>query len=82
MLPSLELVRASNLVEDFLPGFEAEVVGVVEAETAAGGFELFVGEAFERGLGCDGHEDGELDEAVGEEEVGGAGFGGLGSGLA
>lgn len=73
----MEFVCAADGVEDSLSGLEAEVVGVVEAETTADVLELLGGDAFERGLRGDGHEERGLDGAMGEREDGGASFGGL-----
>lgn len=47
VIPSLKLVRASYSIKDFLTRLQAEMVGVVEAETASSCLELFGGKAFE-----------------------------------
>jgi hypothetical protein len=60
---------SSHFIKDRLSRFETQMVGIVEAETTAGQLELFIGQTFERGLGCDGHEDGELDKAMWKKEV-------------
>jgi hypothetical protein len=73
----LEFVRAADGIENGLTRLETEVVGVVEAQTAADVLELLRGYTFERGLGCDGHEEGGLDGAMWEGEDGCASFGGL-----
>jgi hypothetical protein len=62
----LEFVSAPDCVEDLLAGFEAEMVGVVEAESASRSLELFGSEALERCLGCYGHKYGEVDGAMRE----------------
>lgn len=77
MVPALQLVCTADFVEDCLPGLETKVVGVVEAETAAGGFELLWSEAFEGALRCDRHEERGFNGAVGEAEDGGASSRGL-----
>jgi len=68
--PALQLVGAPHGIEDLLAGLEAEVVGVVEAQAAAGALELLRREALEGGLGGDGHKHGQVDGAVGERHDG------------
>lgn len=65
-IPSLQFVGAPDCVEDLLAGLEAEMVGVVEAETASGSLELFGSESLERSLSGYGHKYGEVYGAVGE----------------
>lgn len=75
--PALQLVRAADGVKDLLARLQAEVVRVVEAQAAAGLFQLLGRDALERGLRGDRHEHGEVDGPVGQGEDGGAGSCGL-----
>lgn len=78
VVPSLELVRTADRVEDFLSRFETEVIGVVEAEPASCALELLGCEALERCLGRNRHENGKVDGAVGQGQNRSAGACGLG----
>ena len=60
---------AADGSKGFLAGFEAQVVGVVQAEGAACLLELGGGETFEGCLGGDGHEYGEGNRAVWKNHV-------------
>ena len=79
--PGHEAVEAAELADEFVAGAEEEVVGVSEDD---GRFEFFpkvaLGEAFDGGLGADGHEGGRGDVAVfGVQDAGaGAGYGACG----
>ena len=64
MLPSLQSVRAAELIQRLLTGLEAEMVGVVQTQSTAGLLQLIVGEALERCLGGDGHEHRQIDGAM------------------
>lgn len=77
MLPALQLVRAAYGIEDLLAWLQAQVVRVVQAEAAARLLELLGRDAFQGGLGRDGHEDGEVDRSMGQRQDGGAGSCGL-----
>lgn len=76
-LPSLQLMRAPNRVQHRLPGLQAQMVRIIQAQHAPGLTELVVREALDGGLGCDGHEDREWDGAMREFEGACAGFCGL-----
>lgn len=66
--PTLQLVRSADGIEDLLTGLQAEVVRIVEAQTAARLLQLLGGDALERGLRRDRHEHGEVDGPVGQSE--------------
>lgn len=76
MVPSLEFVRASHGIEDFLAGLEAKMVRVVQAEAASCPLELFWGETFERSLRGYRHKYREVNLAMGKGQDGCAGAGG------
>ena len=66
MPPALQLVCAPDGGEHILAGLQAKVIGVVEAETAAGLLQLLGSQALKRGLRSHGHEHGQLHRAVGQ----------------
>lgn len=68
MLPALQLVCAADGIEDLLAWLEAEMVGVVQTQSAARLLELFGSNALQGGLGSDGHEHGEVNGAMGQGE--------------
>ncbi len=75
-------MEAAETIDGFVAGAKVEVIGVAE-DNARGSFfsDLRGGQALDRGLGADGHEDGGFDDAVGRLEEPGSrtcdGAGGL-----
>ena len=80
MPPSLQLVGSPNGSEHILARLQAQVVGVVEAEPAAGLLQLLGSQALQRSLRRHGHEHGQLHGAVGQRQNRGPGPGCLGEG--
>ena len=74
--PGHESVQAAELADQFVAGAEEQVVGVAEDDAGVEVFpEVALGEAFDGGLGADGHEDGRRDVAVFGVQNAGAGAG-------
>ena len=70
-------MRAANLVQHGLTGLQAQVVRVVETQSASRLLQLFRGQSLQRGLGGHRHEDGEFDRAMGEVQDRSPSFGRL-----
>lgn len=77
IFPPLQLVRTAYGIEDLLAWLQAQVVCVVQAETAARLLELLGCDALQGGLGGHGHEHGKVDRAMRQGEDGGASSGSL-----
>lgn len=75
MLPTLQPMRTTNLIQHRLSRLQSQVVRVVEAEPAARGLELRGRQALEAALRGHGHEDWQRHGAVGEVQRGGARLG-------
>lgn len=73
-IPSLQPVRAANLVQHLLSRLQTEVIRIIQAQLAAALGELVIRETFQRRLGRNGHEDGKRNGAMGKMEGAGAGF--------
>ena len=63
--PSLQRMRASDLIQRPLAGLQAKMVRVVEAEFASCSCKLCRGETFKGSLCGHGHEHGQLDWSMG-----------------
>lgn len=77
MVPSLELVGPPYGVKDVFSRLESEVVCVIQAESAACLLKLLWRDALERGLRSHGHEQRQLDWAMGQSQVRGSRSSGL-----
>ena len=74
--PGHEAVQAAQLADQLVAGAQVKVVGVGQQDADAEFFgEVALGQALDRGLGADGHEDGGFDGSVGRVQQPGAGAG-------
>ena len=73
--PTDEAMQAAHAADQFVAGAEIKMVGVAEDNLRAEGFERVLGDSFDGALRADGHEDGGLDGAVRQMELGAAAAG-------
>jgi hypothetical protein len=63
-------MQAAEAANGLVSGAEIEVIGVAENDFCAEGFERVLGDGLDGSGGADGHEDGGLDSAVRQMELG------------
>jgi hypothetical protein len=68
--PTDEAMQAAEPADGLVSGAEIEVIGVAENDFCAEGFERVLGDGLDGSGGADGHEDGGLDSAVRQMELG------------